>query len=352
MKKVSFGGTSLPSGPYQPNWSILLAFLESSGFELSTDPNGQYYLGLDHEETMYRRFIAQGGNPELAILVRQETDSVYPGQYRKRIEKKYGLVLTLGGVKSLRKHDFFLGHAYIFSPKPTFPRTDDLKFDNVLNARKNEKVYSVSNWRTRSINFSFVGANKVGLSPKNNYAIRRKLVDEYASSGLDVYGPLWNDGLKRRLLNRVSMMLWGLKTHQRPPFWSIYADLFRRYKNAKGEVPDKHAILTSSKFSLVVENSDLMITEKLFDVMLSGSIPVYYGPDLSQFDLPADIAIEIKKSRIPIGELLASLTDDEIERRLGIIENLLGSSSFRDNWLAESVFLKAHNVIKNYIDDH
>lgn len=352
MKKVSIGGTSLPSGSYQPNWSILLALLEASGFELSMDPDGEYFLGLDHEETMYARYIELGGKPESAILVRQETDSVYPGQYRNWIEKKYGLVLTLGGVKSLRKHDFFLAHAYIFSPKPTFPRTDDLKLENVLSARKNDKVYDVSNWRRRPIYFSFVGANKVGLSPRNNYAIRRKLVDEYASSGLEVYGPLWNDGLKRRLINRVSMMLWGLKTHQRPPFWSIYSDIFRKYKNAKGEVPDKHAILLNSKFSLIVENSDLMITEKLFDAILSGSIPVYYGPDLSQFGLPTDLAIEIKKIPVPIGEYLASFTDEEIARRLGVIEDFLGSSNFRDTWLAESVFLKAHNAIKSYIESH
>lgn len=350
MKSISLGGTSLPSGPYQPNWSILIKLLESSGFEISNGPNGRYYLGLDHSETMYRRYIEHGGKPELAILVRQETDSVYPGQYRKGIERKYGLVLTLGGVKSLRTHDFFLGHAYIFSPKPTYPRTDDLKFVNIFNVRKNDRIYDVSNWKKRSIRFSLVGANKVGLSSKNNYVIRRKLVHEYASIGLEVYGPLWNDGFKRRLINRISMMLWGLKTHQRPPLWSIYSDIFRKYKNAKGEVADKHSILLSSKFSLVVENSDFMITEKLFDAILSGSIPVYYGPDLSQFGLPADLAIEIKKIYAPIGDYLASFTDEEIGRRLGIIEEFLGSSHFYDTWLAESVFLKVYNLIKIYIN--
>jgi len=352
MTSISFGGTSLPRGPYQPNWSILLALLESSGFELTAEPKGRYYLGLDHEETMYRDFIAHGGKPEFAILVRQETDSVYPGQYRKRVEKKYGLVLTLGGVRQLRKHESFLGHAYIYSPKPTFPRADDSNFLNIYNLRQLDNVYGISTWRERAIYFSFVGANKVGLSSKNNYAIRRKLIDELASTGLEVYGPLWNDGFKRRLINRVSMMLWGLKTRQRPPLWSLYSDLFRKYKNAKGEVPDKHSILLGSKFSLIVENSDLMITEKLFDTMLSGSIPVYFGPDLAQFDLPADIAIEIKKIDVPLGELLASLTEKDIERRLGIIKDFLESSNFRDNWLAESVFLKAFYAIKRYIDSH
>ncbi|NBU71329.1 MAG: hypothetical protein EBS53_07760 [Bacteroidetes bacterium] len=95
-----------------------------------------------------------------------------------------------------------------------------------------------------------------------------------------------------------------------------------------------------------------MITEKLFDTMLSGSIPVYFGPDLAQFDLPADIAIEIKKIDVPLGELLASLTEKDIERRLGIIKDFLESSNFRDNWLAESVFLKAFYAIKRYIDSH
>jgi hypothetical protein len=65
-----------------------------------------------------------------------------------------------------------------------------------------------------------------------------------------------------------------------------------------------------------------------------------------------DIAIEIKKIRAPIGEYLLSLTDEEIRMRLEVIQNFLTSSSFRDVWLAESVFLKAHNEIKSYFDEH
>ena len=94
------------------------------------------------------------------------------------------------------------------------------------------------------------------------------------------------------------------------------------------------------------------MTEKLFDAMLSGAIPVYYGPDLAQFDLPTDIAVEIKKSKVPIAELLASLSEQEIERRLDIIKSFLESANFQNNWLAESVFLKVHEVIRDYIKSH
>ena len=163
---------------------------------------------------------------------------------------------------------------------------------------------------------------------------------------------MWNDGFKKRLINRISMVLWGLKSHQVPPLRSIFLDIFRNYNNAKGEVPDKHSILLKSNFSLIVENSDRIVTEKLFDTILSGSIPVYYGPDLSQFGLPTDLAIEIKKIHIPVGEYISSLTEAQIERRLEIIENFLESSNFQDNWLAESVFLKVHNAIKDYIDEY
>lgn len=352
MISISLGGMGIPKGSYQPNSSILIHLLKSAGFTILFEPTGKFFLAFDHEEESYREFIRQGGTADSAILIRQETDSVYPGQYSKRVEKEYGLILTLGAVRKIRKHDFFLGHAYIHSSNPPHPTALDLNFVEVLKDRTVRQIYDISNWKSRPIYFSFVGANKVGLNPKGNYGVRRKLVDSLASSGLEVYGPLWNDGLKRRLINRVSMLIWGLKTHQLPPVLTLFRDIFRKYKNAKGEVENKQSVLLDSKYSLIVENSDFIITEKLFDVILAGSIPIYYGPDLSQFGLPDGLAIEIKKFGIPIGQVMASITEEDIKARLEVITDFLNSSDFQDNWLAESVFLKAQKVIQSYIAEH
>lgn len=348
---ISLGGMGLPNGAYQPSSSVLIKILASRGYVTSLDSTGHFFLAFDHQEESYGRFIDQGGSVSRSILIRQETDAVYPGQYKKRVEDKYGLIITLGGTREIEgSHSF--KHPYMQSANPAYPTSEDIDFVDAFEDRKKTNVYDLSSWKRRPIYFSFIGANKVGLDPKGNYVLRRRLVTSLAPVGLEVYGILWNDGLKRRLINRVSMALWGLRTHQLPPLWSMFSDLFQRYENAKGEVLDKNSILLRSKFSLIVENTNRMITEKLFDSLLSGTIPVYYGPDLGEFDLPATIALEIKKIGVPIGECLASLTDEDIKSRLDGIKNFLESQNFQENWLAESVYAKVYETIHSYIEQH
>ena len=346
---ISLGGMGLPNGAYQPNTSILIDLINLKGFKTQTEPTGDFYIAFDHEDNSYNLFIEHGGSVSKAILIRQETDAVYPGQYRYHVEQKYGLILTLGGTEEVRRHDF-LGHPYMHSYNPANPTQIDSNFATILYRRKSNNVYELSNWKDRKIFLSFVGANKVGLNRKGNYGIRRRLVKELLPVGLEVYGILWNDGLRKRLGNRISMVLWGLKTHQAPPIFAIFVDLFRNYANAKGAVENKQNILLESKFSLVVENSDSIITEKLFDAILAGSIPVFYGGTLSRFGLPDGLAIEIKKYKSPIGEVIISMTESEIKQRLRIMKEFLGSKEFEDTWLAESVYRKVLIIIEKYLE--
>lgn len=348
MTTLSLGGMGVPHGSYQPNTSVLIRILNSNGCKTLIDSNGEFYLAFDHEEESYDRFIEYGGKAGKAILIRQETDAVYPGQYRKRVEQKYGLVLTLGGAVEIQKHGF-LGHPYMPSSNPTSPTELDSRFLEVLESAKSNALFEITNWRSRKIDISFVGANKVGLNPKGNYGIRRKLVKELAPLGLEVYGILWNDGLGRRFINRILMIQWGLKTRQRPPFFSIFADIFQKYENAMGTVENKQTILRDSKFSLIVENSDSIMTEKLFDAILAGSIPIFYGARLSQFGFPEGLAVEVKNCEVPIGEVILSMTDEEVARRLGILREFLESEAFQNNWLAESVYLKVWTMIEKFM---
>lgn len=339
----------LPSGTYRPSTSILIDLINAKGFKTQLEPYGHFYIAFDHEDDSYNRYIEYGGSVSKAILIRQETDAVYPGQYGKRIENKYGLILTLGGTEKVRQHKF-LGHPYMHNHNPANPTQIDSNFAAIFSRRKSNQVYELSSWKNRQIFLSFVGANKVGLNPKGNYGVRRRLVKELLPMGLEVYGILWNASLKKRLTNRVSMVLWGLRTRQRPPIFAIFFDIFRKYKAVKGVVDNKQKILLASKFSLVVENSDQIITEKLFDSILAGSIPVFYGAALSQFGLPNGLAVEIKNYKYPIGQVIISMTESEVALRLKIMKEFLGSEEFRDTWLAESVYRKVMIVIKDFLE--
>jgi hypothetical protein len=49
--------------------------------------------------------------------------------------------------------------------------------------------------------------------------------------------------------------------------------------------------MSDFKVAVVIENSRDVMTEKLFDAFFAGCIPVYVGPTLEKFDIPANLYI-------------------------------------------------------------
>ena len=72
--------------------------------------------------------------------------------------------------------------------------------------------------------------------------------------------------------------------------------------------------------TLVIENEKTYLSEKLFNALLAGCIPIYIGPELTKFKLPRGIAIEIHE---PLAEtILTRTTELSEESALVMIENI------------------------------
>lgn len=110
--------------------------------------------------------------------------------------------------------------------------------------------------------------------------------------------------------------LYGFDWDKRPrhPFYPHYEKYVRC--SWKGEVPDKLKTLSEYKFSIVFEN-DIhpgWVSEKIFDSLAAGSIPVYLGaPDIEK-TVPADCFIDFRKFKEyeELHKFLTSLSEDEI----------------------------------------
>jgi hypothetical protein len=63
-------------------------------------------------------------------------------------------------------------------------------------------------------------------------------------------------------------------------------------QNHLGSAGDKHEVLSRYKVSLIIENDVSAMSEKLVDCILSGAIPVYVGPKVSDFGIPSDLVVE------------------------------------------------------------
>ena len=89
--------------------------------------------------------------------------------------------------------------------------------------------------------------------------------------------------------------LFGFGWEERPlfPYWFCRGAIQKVYK---GSVKDKYEKLSEYTFALIFENCKLpgYITEKLFDCLHAGTIPIYLGaPDVAEY-IPRDCFIDMR----------------------------------------------------------
>ena len=116
-----------------------------------------------------------------------------------------------------------------------------------------------------------------------------------------------------------------------------------------GRVAEKDVVLLDSKFTLVIENSNDILTEKLFDALLAGSIPIFFGPDLSDYGLPDNISIELRGNERDILTRITEMPDNEVDEYLNNIIAFLNDQSQFGKWVAEYVFQETARLIYQYI---
>ena len=192
---------------------------------------------------------------------------------------------------------------------------------------------------------TMVAANKVSPKLNSNYKIRRQLAVELHSSKLEVFGGLWNEPLIAKVNHRVRTALVNLKSGITPNLFSIYGGLLKRFGSAVGEIEDKFDVVKESKFSLVVENCDDYVSEKLFDAIVGGSVPIYIGPNLESVGLPTNIALSGPRTAGEIKLTIENLSDEDVSNLLQAGREFMISNTFKDLWNAETVFQKLSEMI-------
>jgi hypothetical protein len=320
--------------------------LHEAGIELNNKPDAPLLICVNHNRRAYKEFIRNGGNAKNAILIRLEPDAVYPKQYTHKIESKYGLILSPGAVQS---ESVFFGWPYKYHLNPAKPVASDPSLLEVLDKNLTSSLFHYENWNKREHILTMIASNKVSPMRSANYELRRGLAKKLPNTVLSVYGALWTESISKRLFHRIAVFVAALKQGTMPNLTQIYGNLFAKYSSARGPVVDKHELLKRSKFSLVVENSNRIVTEKFFDSVINGSIPIYVGANLQLANLPSSMAFEINGSANEIFDVIENYSRIEIEQKLESISNFLFSKNFRENWLDSKVYEKIGLEISQYI---
>lgn len=206
--------------------------------------------------------------------------------------------------------------------------TNSIRFNNIYNS----KIVNIS-------------SNKFSIHKDELYTMKRIWINNfnrYYPDRLDLYGYNWEilflnqHNLISQFINRINNKF----------------KLFKhKLKIYKGSINRKRDILSSYTFALVIENAnfEFWITEKIWDSMINGVIPIYYGAanitsfipencfiNLANFDCPKDLLNFIDK-----------MTNEQIANYRYNIFTFLNSpksNEFKINYFVESM----HNTIKKY----
>jgi hypothetical protein len=344
-------GTASSTESILEQFSDLVESLRSYDLIPAQSGQGQYLISVNHNPNAYKKFIRSGGSSKRAVLIMLEPSAVFPSQYKKRVQQKYSLVLAPGNAHYSPTGKSFIPWPYESIPNPLRPLHQNS--DSISNAQHffDPSFFNFENWVSRSKFLVMINANKVSPISIENYSLRRKVASTIPGDFLSVYGGLWNSSLTSRIKHRLGVAWFSIKSGVLPNLWHIYGNLLRHYPNAYGEVADKQVVLRNAKFSVVIENDSNYVSEKLFDSVINGCIPIYYGGELPTRDILKDLAIPLDCEPQLIIEKLESLSENEIRKYLKSMSDFVRSSEFVENWTKPRVFQLIAKEIANHLKD-
>jgi hypothetical protein len=204
-----------------------------------------------------------------AGLIRQEPQIVRPQNYRPDFLSQMSFVIDVGRPPSST------------ALRVNWPQNWNLKILEL----------SQSDSPVRIDKIAMINRNLMSFVDGEMYSLRRLLAQR--SSEIEVWGVGWDMPFMKRAIRVIEELLIPLR-HGFPVKLSSIKGWFNRPLSLKGPSEDKLATLSNYKYSLVIENSLDYMSEKLFDCLFAGTLPIYVGPDPRDFGIPEFMAIHSK----------------------------------------------------------
>lgn len=280
-------------------WILLKEKLEKKGFIVHTDDlldpkNAEYRVYLDNIDN-------ETGIIKGSYLLLIESSIIQPKGWIKKHHEKFEKIFAWG-------YDEKDGTKYhrIFIPQ-AFPSA---RLGKSFDERKLACMIS---------------GNKESYNRQELYAERRKIIrwyEKFNPNSFDLYGRGWELG---------EAIIPGYIRKIIPILNKIFR---RKYPSFKGSIESKHSLLENYKFCFCYENSQGFkgyITEKIFDPMFVGCIPIYIGaPDIIEH-VPSDCFINPRKFRSmsDLNDFLMNMSEEEFRSYQERIKKFLGSDSLK-----------------------
>jgi hypothetical protein len=295
-------------------------YLLKAGFIFCTDINeADAALFIEMDESKLTKLVRDIP----VMLIRNEPEVVWPTNYRKNFIRRVHKIIDVGQYSYAENK---------FSPWPQdWSQIEDSK---TATSSKSSKI-------------ALINGNKISFIPGELYSLRRKCIHEIEE--IDLYGVGWEVSNFRKLLILGAEIVLALRNGfwpklSRAIFW------FTEVKNYVGTPDSKFRVLAKYKYTLVIENSQNYMTEKLFDAFLAGSIPIYVGPDVELFGIPKRFVVQVRPSLSEINSGIKLAKELNYEAWKGELDTWLADPEVRKIWDAEQVFPRVIEDITEFLN--
>jgi len=319
-------------------WQPFINLLINRNHQLVEHLDGDFLIAINHNRNKITRFRHRYPDRP-TILIRTEPPAVFPKQYELDVVTQYGLVITLGGNRSISSGNFNKHYPYYYFENPNLFNSSDKSLIEIIKSNKQLTLYSEKHWQNRTILCSFITSNKFGPTKKNNYKLRYQFVSKMKNTEVEIFGTGWVAGRGERLKKILGLARLSLENKQKIDLRVVLAYAIQR----KIKIPfviDKHTINRTSKYSLIIENSNEFLTEKIFDALVSGCIPIYIGPELAEFDIPENTYIQIPNNLDVLCSFMEELPKLEVSNYLNSIYDFVMSNKIIDIFDGNKVYEK------------
>jgi hypothetical protein len=252
------------------------------------------------------------------ILIRTEPSIVLPANYKSYNLRKFDLIIEVGKPQTI--------------------------FNVTVNHPQKLEILSTDG-TFRSDRLVIINSNLLSLRNGELYSLRRNAI--FNLEFIDVYGRGWNKSISSKL-KAVLIEMRELCKHPSKINFKGLKKYLRKTPRNQGVSLNKLETLSKYKYALVIENSLEFFSEKFFDALVSGCIPIYVGLDLAKFQIPDDLYIKAQPNLDSITQAFseAQSIDYGLWRCRALL--WLEDEKTKNSW--DEVFFI--NNIKSVIDNH
>jgi hypothetical protein len=158
-----------------------------------------------------------------------------------------------------------------------------------------------------------INENKFSLHKSANNSFRQHAIKLVIKSDFEitVAGKNWDQGYVHYAIQQLkgitflakNLMLFDFRKLRKP-----FRKVERDNCNFVGFIDNKISFMNGFRYALIIENDNYRPTEKIFDALMAGCIPIYFGPKFVGDEIPSDIFIRVESPR-KFAEMIKMLGD-------------------------------------------